>query len=76
MATVKKSHKQDPKLVAAKDDQGSEVKYIAKHYKIPIKDVRKAMLAIGKGGKPCRSRRRIYQELRAMGYEIKTRYTK
>lgn len=72
----KKPQKQDPKLVAAKDDDESEVKYIAARYKIPISKVRQAMKAVGKNGKPSRSRRVIYIKLREMGYTIKTRYTK
>lgn len=71
---VKKREKMDSYEVAAKQSHESEVKYIAHRYHIPIKEVRKAMLAVGKNGKPCRSRWKIYAELRAMGYEIKTRY--
>jgi hypothetical protein len=76
MAT-KKGKSQDAKLVAAKQNHESEVKYIAKTYKIPIAVVRKTMKdkAKKKGGY-CRSRKVIYAALREQGYEIKTRTTK
>lgn len=65
--------KQDPKLVASKENHESEVKYIAKTFKIPIAVVRKAMKDTGVNGQPCRSRAHIYGWLRALGWEIKTR---
>ena len=65
--------KQDPKLVAAKEHHESEVKYIAKHYHIPIAVVRSAMLSVGKKGKPSRSRKMIYAALRLMNYVIETK---
>ena len=63
----------DAALVAAKENHESEVKYISKRYKIPIKAVREAMKATGKNGKPCRSRKVIYAYLRNAGWEIKTK---
>lgn len=70
------SKSMDQKLVAAKEDQEREVRYIAKAYKIPIGVVRKVMYAKGKNGKPARSRKVIYAGLRELGYTIKTRDTK
>lgn len=52
----------DPKLLAA-----DEVYYISSKYKIPASKVRAANKKVG------RSRARVYAELRAQGYEIKTR---
>jgi hypothetical protein len=75
-AAKKKSKKMDALLVAAKEHHESEVKYIAKHYKIHMAEVRKAMRLAGKNGKPSRSRKNIYAQLRLMGYPIKTRTTK
>lgn len=60
----KKSPKVDRKLVASLDP--SEISYIAKTYKVPVKDVRKA-------AKNTRSRKKVYAALRAMGYTIKTK---
>lgn len=68
--------KQDPKLVATAQHHESEVKYISKAFKIPITVVRKVMKDTGNNGKPSRSRTTIYAGLRALGYVIKTRYTK
>lgn len=69
---MKKKHpKMDKKLVAAKQSFESEVKYIASHYKIPIKKVREAMWNAGKGGKPARSREEVYAKLKEMGLMIK-----
>jgi len=62
--------KQDPKLVAAKQSNESEVKYIAAKYKIPVGIVRKTMKEVSGTGKPCRSRVMIYAGLRALGYII------
>lgn len=63
-----KSKKMDKKLVARLDP--SEINYIAKTYKIPVKDVRKAAKDAG------RSRKKVYAKLREMGYTIKTRFFK
>lgn len=57
--------KQDPKQVAK--SQEHEIKYIASKYKVPIAKVREAVKKVGK------SRRKVYAELREMGYEIKTK---
>jgi len=65
--------KQDPKLVASVESHEGEVRYIAKTYKIPIKEVRLAMKASGKNGKPGRSRKMIYAKLHEMGWVIKTK---
>lgn len=72
-ALPKKHGKQDQKLVAFSQSDHEEVKYIAKHYKIPIAVVRKVMAELGKNGKPCRSRAKIYAALRLLGYPIPTR---
>jgi len=69
----KKSKKMEPKLVSTVENHESEVKNIAKTYKIPIKEVRVAMKAVGKNGKPGRSRKMIYAKLREMGFPIKTK---
>lgn len=63
--TIKKKRRQDPKLVAAK--QKSEINYIAKTFKIPVKVVREVVKHIG------RSRVKVYVELRLQGYNIPTR---
>ena len=65
MATKKKSRKMDRKLVASLDPK--EISWIAKHYKVPVADVRAATKTVG------RSRAKVYQYLRDAGYEIKTR---
>jgi len=65
--------KQDPKLVAAKESHESEVKYISKTYKIPIKVVRQTMKDCGKNGNPARSRKVIYAALRLKGFVITTK---
>ena len=65
MATKKKSPKQDPKLIAAK--QKSEINYISKTFKIPVKVVREVVKKVG------RSRVKVYKALREMGYVIKTK---
>jgi len=70
---MKKSKSMDAALVAYKTDNESEVSYIAKTYKIPIRYVRIAMVTVGKNGKPSRSRKMIYAELRRMGYIIPTK---
>ncbi len=62
--------KQDPKLVAAKEDNEREVKHICSRFKIPIAAVRKVMMDTGKDGRPCRSRKIIYAALRKEGYVI------
>ena len=62
-----KNQKQDPKLVAAKDNNESEIHYIAKTYKIPVGVVRKARKQKGT------SRRAIYAALRLLGYVIITK---
>lgn len=61
---------QDRDRVAAKEHEESEVKYIAKTYKIPMKVVRATMAEIGKNGKPAVMRDDIYAALRLKGYEI------
>ncbi len=66
MPTKKKSRKMDQKLVSEKDKNESEIKYIAKRYKVKVKDVRAARKKVG------RSRVKVYAELRLMGYEIQT----
>lgn len=65
MPVKKKSRKMDPKLVASK--QASEVSYIAKRAKAPIKVVREVVKKVG------RSRVKVYAALRDLGYVIKTR---
>jgi len=65
MTVKKKSPKQDPKLIAAK--QKYEIGYISKRHKIPVKVVREVVKRIG------RSRAKVYAELRNMGYVIKTK---
>ncbi len=76
MATQKKHPKMEPKLVSSKENHESEVKYIARRYKIPIKNVREAMLVVGKNYKPGRSREAIYDKLKEMGYIKKSEPTK
>lgn len=61
---------QDRDRVAAKENEESEVKYIAKTYHIPMKVVRATMLEIGKNGKPAVMRDDIYAALRLKGYVI------
>lgn len=58
----------DQKLIAR--TQKYEAYYISGKYHIPLEDVRKAMKGAG------RSRKKVYAELRNMGYTIKTRSTK
>jgi len=70
---VKKSQKMDPKLVASKDKNESEVKYISKAFKIPVGVVRSAMKLAGKNGTPTRSRKVIYKYLRGLNFVIKTK---
>ena len=70
---AKKKTVTDADLVASKEKFENEVKYIAKAFKIPIKVVRQAVNNANKSGKPCRSRKRIYEYLRALGYVIKTK---
>ncbi len=67
MSTKKKSRRMEPKLVASKDKNESEIKYIASRYKVKIKDVRAARKEVG------RSRVKVYAKLRQMGYNIYTR---
>ena len=62
---AKKKQKMDPKLVATKDK--NEINYISKRHKIPVKVVRKVVKETG------RSRVKVYEALRALGYTIKTR---
>lgn len=64
---------QDAKLVAFKQAHQREVKYIHNTYYIPMEVVRAAMMAVGKNGKPSRSRKLIYRQLRLMGFVIKTK---
>jgi len=59
----------DAKLVAAKQSHESEVKYVCKLFKAPIFTVRAIMYVLGKNGKPCRSRAKIYQELIDKGFK-------
>ena len=62
---MKKTIKQDPKLVAAK--QKYEISYISKRFKIPAKVVRAVAKEIG------RSRVKVYARLRELGYSIQTK---
>ena len=62
---MKKTHKQDPKLVAEK--QKHEISYISKRFKVPVRIVRAVAIEIG------RSRIKVYARLREMGFEIKTK---
>lgn len=73
---MKKNQKQDPKLIAMTENEGSEAKYVAKQYKIPIKVVRETMYEVGKNGKPGRSRKMIYAALRVKGYVIEVKKKK
>lgn len=57
--------KMDAKLIALK--QKFEVDYISLKYSIPKSEVKKAIKVYG------RSRKRVYQALREMGYSIKTK---
>jgi len=59
---MKKSIKQDPKLVAAK--QKYEISYISKRFKIPVKIVRAVAKEIG------RSRVKVYARLRELGFTL------
>ncbi len=61
---------QDKKLVAHRQDHQREVKYIADRYKIPFEKVEEAMLLAGKNGKYGRSRTKIYENLREMGFKV------
>jgi len=70
---VKKSKAMDPKLIASKENDESEIKYVAKAFKIPIAAVRLATKICGKNGIPCRSRKVIYNYLRGLGWVIKTK---
>ncbi|WP_147202819.1 hypothetical protein [Segetibacter aerophilus] len=58
----------DPKLVASKGNNESEVKELAKLYKVPIKELRAIMVEVGENGKPERSREEITDALKAKGY--------
>ncbi len=60
--------KQDHKLVAA--NQKYEPQYIANKFNMSIGIVIQTMLESGKDGKYCRSRKKIYEALRAKGYDI------
>jgi hypothetical protein len=62
--------KMDPKLVASVENSGSELKYIAKRYKVPMKALRAILLEIGQNGKPEHSRKEIYTELEKRGYRV------
>ncbi|MES2428264.1 MAG: hypothetical protein V4560_14890 [Bacteroidota bacterium] len=66
---VKKNKKMDGKLIAAKQNDESEVKYVARKYRIPIKIVRATMLEIKGNGKAARSRDAIYEALKLKGYD-------
>ena len=59
--------KMDGFLVAQKENNESELKYIASKFKVPIKVVRKVCKEQG------RSRAKVYAALRLLGYVIKTR---
>lgn len=63
--------KMDKKLVASQQDQ-QEVYYISKTYRIPVKSVRRAIATANKSGKPCRSRAKIYDKLKEMGWLVIT----
>lgn len=67
---IMKKINMDRKLVAAKQSDEEEIKYIAKTYRVPIKNVRAVMKEQGKNGKLCRSRAKIYNALRQIGYEM------
>ena len=58
----------DAKQVASKELY--EVYYISYRFKIPVKDVRAAIKKAG------RSRKKVYANLREMGYTIQTKYFK
>jgi len=70
---MKKAQKMERKLVSHVENNEAEVKSIASNHKIPISQVRIAMVTVGKNGKPSRSRKLIYAELRKMGHVIKTK---
>lgn len=59
-----KSKKMDRKLVASKEKTQSEVNYISSKYKIPRMTIRGVIRLVGI------SRKKIYEELRQMGYNI------
>lgn len=61
----KRKKTMDPKLVAAK--QKAEIAYIHRKFKIATQVVAAAVRKVG------RSRSKVYAELRAQGYTIKTR---
>jgi len=65
---MKKAQKMERKLVSY-----VEAESIASNHKIPISQVRIAMVTVGKDGKACRSRKMIYAELRKIGHVIKTK---
>lgn len=67
---VTKSKKMERKLVASKEKTQSEINYIASKYKIPRMTLRGVIKLVGI------SRRKIYEELRQMGYNIPSRKKK
>lgn len=60
--------KQDPKEVASK--QAHEIAYICKRFKVKKYDLLEVMKALGKSGKYCRSRGKIYARLKELGYTV------
>ena len=65
--------KMDDKLVAERQSDGKEIRYISSKYDIPFEVVLKVMTDEGKNGKLARSRAIIYTALRKLGYTIKTK---
>lgn len=73
MATKKKAHNTDAKEVASL--QSHELKYICRIFsdkfgKLPMGVLKNIMRNLGEKGKMCRSRRKIYIGLKALGYSI------
>jgi hypothetical protein len=65
-----KSKKMDGKLIAAKEKTQSEVNYIHNRYKVPKLVLKAAIKKVGI------SRRKVYAELRELGYNIPLRKKK
>lgn len=74
MAT--KKHNTDAKEVASRTKNKRELKYICSIFEMAGAKLTEGVLTavmknLGSGGKLCRSRRKIYIGLKAMGYTIK-----
>lgn len=68
--------KYDRRLVASKENDGSEVNYLLSKWDISRKDLEAIMLEITGTGKPARSRERIEAVLEDRQYKLRVKQTK